>query len=139
MSRELGRRAVCLLGASALLFVAREAHAGSYLNRAHLMIRHGMKEMEYLRARVNDKELASVVHQLAQARLDAGRKMTVPTEVAMAHPHVLLVLENCERAAQGAVDGDAEKFMIFYQRALDEERTLRFVLKKLGWSLPDER
>ncbi len=137
MRRELGRRAVCLLGASALLFVTSEAFAGSYLNRAHVLIRHGMREMEFLRARVNDKELASVVHQLAQARLEAARKMTVPPEVAMAHPHVLLVLENCERSAQGAVDGDAGKFMVFYQRALDEERTLRFVLKKLGWSLPD--
>jgi hypothetical protein len=137
MSRELGRRAICLLGASALLLVATEALAGSYLNRAHLLIRHAMKEMEYLRSRVNDKELARVVHQLAQARLDAARTMTVPPEVAMAHPHVLLVLEACERAAQAAVDGAAEKFMVFYQKALDEERTLRSVLKKLGWSLPD--
>jgi hypothetical protein len=137
MSRELGRRAWCLLVGSAALLVATEAFAGSYLNRAHLLIKQGMKEMEYLRARVNDKELASVVHQIAEARLDAAGKMTVPKEVTQAHPHVLLVLENCERAAQAAKDGDPERFMLFYQRALDEERTLRFVLKKLGWSLQD--
>ena len=137
MRRELGRRALCLLVGSAAIFVATEAFAGSYLNRAHLLIRQGMKEMEFLRARVNDKELASVVQQIAEARLDAAGKMTVPKEVTQAHPHVLLVLENCERAAQAAKDGDAERFMLFYQRALGEERTLRFVLKKLGWSLQD--
>ena len=137
MSAEFGRRALCALGASAILFAATEAFAGSYLNRANLLIRQGMKETEYLRQRVNDRELASVVHQLARARLEAAGKMTVPKEVVQAHPHVLLVLENCERAAQCAEDGDPERFLVYHQRALDEERTLRAVLKQLGWSLPD--
>lgn len=137
MRRKLGRRGVCLLAACAPLLFATEAFAGSYLNRANLLIRQGLKETEYLRVRVHDKELASVVHQLAQARLEAAGKMTVPKEVVQAHPHVLLVLENCERAAQAAKDGDPERFVVYHQRALDEERTLRAVLKQLGWNLQD--
>lgn len=137
MARRLGRRGFCLLAAGAPLLVATPAFAGSYLNRASLLIRHGLKEIEYLRARVYDKELANVVHQLAQARLEAAGKMAVPKEVVQAHPHVLLVLENCERAAQAAKDGSPERFLVYLQRALDEERTLRAVLRQLGWSLPD--
>lgn len=137
MKRELARRAFCLLGASALILVATDALAGSYLNRAQILIRQGLKEIEFLRGRVHDKELASVVRQIAAARLEAAGKMAVPKEVVQAHPHVLLVLENCERAAQAAEEGKVERFLVYHQRAIDEERTLRAVLKQLGWKLPD--
>jgi hypothetical protein len=62
--------------------------------------------------------------------------MQVPKEVAQAHPHLLLVLENCERAADAAKEGRVQRFMIYLQRAREEERTLRGVLKQLGWTLP---
>ena len=64
--------------------------------------------------------------------------MQVPKEVAQAHPHLLLVLENYERAAESAKDGNAQRFLIYQQRARDEEKILRGVLKQLGWSLPDK-
>jgi hypothetical protein len=46
-------------------------------------------------------------------------------------------LENHERAADGARDGQVQRFMIYQARAREEERTLRGVLKQLGWSLPE--
>ena len=63
--------------------------------------------------------------------------MTVPKEVVLAHPHLLLVLESYEQAAEAATRGDAARFITYYQRALDEERTFRAVLKSFGWVLPD--
>jgi hypothetical protein len=63
----------------------------------------------------------------------------VPKEVVQAHPHLLLTLENYERAADAAVAGEADRFMIYCQRAQDEERTFRAVLKQLGWELPDPK
>jgi hypothetical protein len=77
------------------------------------------------------------VQRLAQARLDTASVMTVPKEVTNAHPHLLLILENQVQAAEAATRGEGEKFNVYFQRALDEERTFRAVLKNHGWTLPD--
>ncbi len=133
----VSRRSVALWAAVAVLSFAAPAFAGTYLNRAAVLLASAVREANYLRSRVGDRELAAVLHRIAQARVAAAGAMTVPKEVAQAHPHLLLALENYEQAAEAATRGDAERFMICYQRALDEERTLRAVLKSLGWVLPD--
>jgi hypothetical protein len=136
---KLRRRALFgLLGASVLLLTS-VAFAGTYLNSAALLLAQGGNEADYLRARVNDKELAELIHKLADARLDAAKGMLVPKEVVQAHPHLLLVLENYERAADAATRGEAEKFLVYQQRARDEDRTFRGVLKQFGYALPEPK
>jgi len=130
------RRLVWLLAVPAGLWAA-PAWAGTYLNRAAVLLAGAAREAAYLRARLADRELAAVVHRLAQARLAAAGDMTVPKEVVQAHPHLLLVLENFEQATDAATRGEADRFTTYYQRALDEERTFRAVLKTLGWLLPE--
>ena len=122
----------------ALGLLAAPAFAGSYLDRAGLFVTQATQEADYLRNRLSDKELARVVRDMARARLATAGSMNVPKEVTQAHPHLLLVLENYERAADAAVDGQSERFLIYQLRARDEERVLRGVLKQLGWSLPDK-
>lgn len=138
MAPELTRRKLLwtLSAAGAALWTG-VAWAGTYLNRAAVLLAGGAREANYLRARVADRELAVIVHRLAQARLAAAQEMTVPKEVVLAHPHLLLVLESYEQASEAATRGDAERFITYYQRALDEERTFRAVLKSFGWVLPD--
>ena len=119
------------------LLVASVAEAGSYLNRAAMLVAQGARESEFLRGRVGDKDLAELVHAVAAARLEAASRMNVPKEVVLAHPHLLLTLENYERSADAAVEGQNERFLIYQQRARDEEVILRGVLKQLGWVLPD--
>jgi hypothetical protein len=131
------RRALIWLGALAPLWVASVAEAGSYLNRAAMLVAQASRESEYLRARVTDKDLAELVHRVATARLEAASRMNVPKEVVQAHPHLLLTLENYERSADSAVQGFGERFLIYQQRARNEEVILRGVLKQLGWALPD--
>ena len=123
--------------ALALLLGAASAWAGTYLNSAALLLAQASNEGDYLRARINDKELAELIHRLADARLDAAKNLLVPKEVVQAHPHLLLVLENYERAADAATRGQGEKFLVYQQRARDEDRTFRGVLKQFGYSLPD--
>jgi hypothetical protein len=138
-SSRFGRRALAFAVAVLLLAVAVPAFAGSYLNRAVILLSGGAREAAYLRARLGDKELARITYRLADARLDAARTMTVPKEVENAHPHLLLVLEHYSVAAEAASLGDTEKFAIFHLRALDEERAFRVVLKHHGWVLPEAR
>jgi hypothetical protein len=118
---------------------ALPAHAGSYLDRAALLVNQASRDADYLRARLTDKDLAKVIHTLASARVKAASTTPVPKEVTLAHPHLLLVLENYERAAEGAAKGQTQRFLIYQLRARDEERVLRGVLKQLGWPLPDSK
>ncbi len=136
---ELGRRALLGLFAGSMLLSPRAAWAGTYLNSASLLLAQASAEGDYLRARINDKELADLIHKLSDARLAAAKTMLVPKEVVQAHPHLLLVLENYERAADAATRGEAEKFLVYQQRARDEDRTFRGVLKQFGYFLPDPK
>lgn len=113
------------------------AWGGSYLTRAALLVQGAERDAEALRRRLTDKDLAEVVHRVAVARVAAAREMTVPKDVVPAHPHVLLVLEAYERAADGALRSDSEAFLVALARARSETVTLRSVLKQLGWELPD--
>jgi hypothetical protein len=128
-----------LLGLLAALLITGSAWAGTYLNSAALLLIQSSKEGDYLRAHIGDKELSDLIHKLASARLEAAKSMLVPKEVVQAHPHLLLVLENYERAADVATRGEAEKFLVYQQRARDEERTFRGVLKQFGYTLPETK
>lgn len=130
------RRLLALVGLAPLCWVGL-AHAGSYLNRAAILVSQASRESEYLRGRVNDKDLANLLHAVAVARLEAATRMQVPKEVVQAHPHLLLMLQNYERSADSASEGHAERFLIYQQRARDEVVILRGVLKQLGWALPE--
>jgi hypothetical protein len=131
------RRAFLVLAGLAPLLFATEAVAGSYLARAAMLVVQASRESQYLRGRVNDKDLAELVHQVAVARLEAASRMNVPKEVVQAHPHLLLCLENYERSADSAVQGHNDRFLVYQQRARDEDGILRGVLKQLGWALPE--
>ncbi|MEP7049421.1 MAG: hypothetical protein ABJB12_03670 [Pseudomonadota bacterium] len=138
MMKPLRRRTLFSLLAAALLAPAR-AWAGTYLNSAALLLWQASNEGDYLRQRINDKELAELIHRLADARLEAAKNILVPKEVVQAHPHLLLVLEDYERAADAATHGQGEKFLVYQQRARDEDRTFRGVLKQFGYALPEPK
>jgi hypothetical protein len=118
------------------LCIARLAWAGSYLDRAALLLSEADHATFTLRSHLADKEFARLVHEVSLARLQAASHMQVPKEIAQAHPHLLLVLENCERASDAARLGDSQRFLFFLQKATEEERILRSVVEQLGWALP---
>jgi hypothetical protein len=131
------RRQFGLLAFSIALLVAAPARAGSYLDRASLLLDEARREGDMLQPRTNDKEMVLIVKALAEARAKVGRKMEVPAAVVRAHPHLLLVLENCERAADAASEGNFKKFMEHLMAARDEERTFRALIAELGYTLPE--
>lgn len=112
-----------------------QAFAGSYLSRAAMLLDAAEVEGSALRQRLHDKDLARLTHRLATARVEGAREMPVPKEVVRAHPHLLLVLEAYERAADAAVRGADETFLVALARAREERRTFEAVLAQLGWTL----
>lgn len=134
---RLRRLAVAVLVALVALGVAPLAWAGSYLDRAALLLDEARKEGDMLQPRTFDKEMVLVIKTLTEARAKVGRKMEVPAAVAKAHPHLLLVLENYERAADAASEGNFKKFMEHINTARDEDRTFRAILAELGYTLPE--
>ncbi|WP_437959027.1 hypothetical protein WME76_04810 [Sorangium sp. So ce119] len=119
------------------LFVALPAWAGSYLDRASLLLDEARREGDMLLPRTHDKELIMVVHALAEARANVAGKMECPASVSRAHPHLLLVLANSERAADAAAQGNFKKFMEHLTVARNEDRAFRAILAELGYALPD--
>jgi hypothetical protein len=139
-ARTLDRRRRALLGwagGAALWLWSGRALAGSYLDRAALLVAQANRDTEFLRRRLSDRELARLIHELCEARTKSAASMLVPKEVAQAHPHLLLLLEHHERGADAAVAGKAERFLVERAKAIEEEQIFRSVLRQLGWSLPD--
>lgn len=89
-----------------------------------------------VRPRPRDEDLLEMVHAIAIARSESARRMQVPEVVAPAHPHLLLVLENSERAYAAARAGKLEKFVMHIERARAEDSTFRAIIKKLGYGMP---
>jgi hypothetical protein len=136
---RLSRRTTLASIVALAVLLATPAWAGSYLDRCVLVVTGAAQEADFLQYRVGNRELARLVHELARARLEATRTMEVPKEVAQAHPHLLLMLDNYERASDAALNGEAERFMIYLGRARDEEQVFRSVLEQLGFPLTKKK
>ena len=119
-----------------ILLLSSSVWSGSYLNRASLLLEGARSERDMVWPRHTDKELMRLVHDIARARTESARLTEVPKSVAPAHPHLLLTLENCERAYAAALAGSHEKFVEHILRARREDKTFRALIQKLGYTLP---
>ena len=142
-TRALGTRvirgAACVCFAVFVLGAAPSQRGGSYVGRAWLLIGESSRANEFLGKHVRDRELARLVEQAAEGRLQAATGTSVPQDVALAHPHLLLMLEHYERAAAEAASGSPGRYAQHASSARDEEQIFRSVLHQLGWSLPPGR
>ena len=120
-----------------LLLVTSVAWGGSYLDRSALLLADARRGNEWVLSHLGDKELASMMRDVAEGRIRAARGMSVPKDVAGVHPHLLLMLENSERAAAAAADGDNEKFLHHLRTSRDEEANFRGLLAQQKLSLPN--
>src|SRR5260221_3115533 len=100
------RRPTPALASAFVVMLAAPARAGSYLDRATLLLSGSERDLSMVREHISDKELATMVELVAEARLKAASKMEIPAVVAKAHPHLLLVLEHTEQAADAAHEGN---------------------------------
>ena len=79
---RLNRRALGgLLALCAFALGERSSWAGSYLDRAALLLNEAIRDHEFLSRRTSDRELARLVSQIAAGRLQAAKDTSVPKEV----------------------------------------------------------
>jgi hypothetical protein len=130
------RRAVCAWLGLSLLGAAGKGRVRSYVDRAGLLIAEASRANDFLGKRLDDRELARLVARAAEGRLQAAKETSVPEPLELAHPHLLLMLEHCERAASAAALGETARYAQHTGACRDEEELFRSVLRQLGWSLP---
>jgi hypothetical protein len=128
---------IVLLACLLATCLAQPAWAGSYLDRAALLLTEANHAGHLLRTRLGDKEFIHVVHEMSRARLETASRMLVPKEAAVAHPHLLMALENFERAADAAEHREPQSFLVHLQKATEEERILRSIVERYGWTMPN--
>lgn len=124
------------VAAAAASLVAGPAWGGSYLNRASLLLEGSKADRTMAMPRFHDPELLRMVHGVAAARTEAGQAMHVPDEVVGMHPHLVLVLENCERGFLAGVERDRKRFVEHLLRARAEDLVFRTLVRKAGYTLP---
>ena len=134
---RLRRLLMAGLVALTAISVAPTAFAGNYLDGAALLLDEARTEGDMLQPRTTDKEMVLIVLMLTSAREKAVAKLEVPAAVAKAHPHLLLMLENYERAADAASAGNFKDFMKYTDTARDEDRAFRAIITELGYTLPE--
>jgi hypothetical protein len=136
---SLSRRGICLGLGLLALGGAPTQRTGSYMGRAWLLIGESSRASEFLGKHVRDRALARLIAQAAEGRLRAATETQVPRELVMAHPHLLLMLEHYERAAEAAASGSPGRFAQHASSARDEEQIFRSILNQLGLPLPAGR
>lgn len=133
------KRLLFLVTFASALLLSSTAFAGPYLNTVAMLMREGFQSTEMLRTNLGEREFARSVHRMAEARADLASHMVVPKEVEKAHPHVLLVLANLERAADAATRGEVAIFVRNLDTARSESRTLKSILEQAHLALPSVR
>jgi hypothetical protein len=95
------------------LLASGEARAESkqeYQNRIRLMLDFAVRTNEYVRQHLGDRGLSAYSHAMAERNAIEAERMTPPGKYAVIHPHVLLVLENIERALFFSARGDMARY-----------------------------
>jgi hypothetical protein len=97
-----------------------------YLAEVAMVLEGSRRLLLWTENHVNEPEFARFAHPAAERYVEMAGRLVPPEHLVAAHPHLLLVVENVERALDAAASGDTSAFR---QRA----RTVReFALQFVG-------
>jgi hypothetical protein len=85
----------------------------------------------------NDVDFAKFAYPLADRYVEMAGRMTPPGKLAVVHPHLLLVVENVERAVDAAAAGDLPSFRQRMRTVREELSNLDSVIRQLKLHLPE--
>lgn len=130
----------------ALLAVASASHAQSdapsrrdrvYLTQLAFVLEGARRVLLFGEAHSADPELSRFVYPLSEHYVELAGRMTPGDRLKIVHPHLLLVVENVERAFNAASEGDQHAFRQHVRTIREELSTLDAVLKHLKVRLPE--
>jgi hypothetical protein len=103
----------------------------TYMTELSLVIDGARRLISFCEQHAEEKELARFARPLAERYVDLANRMLPSAKLAVAHPHLLLVIENLDRALDSAAAGDAATYQKRLRIARDELANLEAVLKQL--------
>jgi hypothetical protein len=108
-----------------------------YLAELALSLETARRFVLWVEAYGADVELARFTYPLAERLVESASHLTPPPKWQPAHPHVLLITENVERALDAGAAGDLSAFR-HHTRIVREELTiLDGLFKQLKLKLPE--
>lgn len=109
---------------------ARAEGVKEYENRFRLMLDYAVRIDEYVRQRLGDKGLAAYAQAMAERNAAEAERMTPPQQYALLHPHLLLILENIERAFYFAARGNLDKYRYHEKTVRKEVQLLEAIAER---------
>lgn len=108
-----------------------------YLTQMALTLEGARRLMLWVETHPNDGELARFAYPLAERYVEMAGHLTPSAKLAVAHPHLLLIVENVERAVEAAGAGEMTVFRQRARTVREELAILDGVLKQLKLKLPE--
>jgi hypothetical protein len=108
-----------------------------YLSELSLLVEGSRRLIAFAEQNLDERELTRFAHPLAEQYVELAGHMLPSPKVVVAHPHLILVVENLERALDASAAGDAVTYQKRIRIARDELANLEAVLKQLKLRLPE--
>jgi hypothetical protein len=109
----------------------------SYMIQLGLTLEGVRRLMLWVESHPNDPDLARFAYPLSERYVEMAGHMTPSKKLSTAHPHLLLVVENVERALDAAGRNDMAVFRQRMRTVREELAILDGVLKQLKLKLPE--
>ena len=108
-----------------------------YLAELSMVLEGARRLMLWAETYPADSDFARFAYPLSEQYVDMAGHMVPPGKLAVVHPHLLLVVENVERAMAAAAAGDQASFRQRTRTVREELSSLDGVLKQLKLRLPE--
>lgn len=115
------------------------ARERSYMSELALVIDGARRLVTFCEQHGQEKDLARFARPLAERYVELANHMLPSAKLAVAHPHLLLVVENLDRALDSGAAGDAVTQQKRLRIARDELANLEAVLKQLKLRVTEAR
>lgn len=109
----------------------------NYLAELALLLEGARRLIAFCEGNLDDRELAKFAQPLAERYVEMANHMLPSAKLVVAHPHLLLVVENLERAIDAAAAADGAMYQKRMRIARDELANLEAVIKQLKLRLPE--
>jgi len=108
-----------------------------YLAELALTLEGARRVMLWVETHPGDPDFARFAYPLAERYVEMAGHLTPSSRLVAAHPHLLLVVENVERAVEAASLGEMTVFRQRARTVREELAILDNVLKQLKFKLPE--